>query len=99
MAYPMIGNRLWIARWIVRSVVLALALGALLMIWPGIFALFFGMLLLLQSCTAEQENTVWAWAEVRLCSYRLVSSSDLAGVAPSTVLGDVVAPLLHYLKK
>lgn len=71
MAYPMIRNRFWIARWIVRSVVLAAALGALLMIWPGIFALFFGLLLLLQSCAAEQEYTVWGWVEVRLCSYRI----------------------------
>ncbi|CUQ67724.1 hypothetical protein [Candidatus Nitrospira inopinata] len=99
MAYPMIRNRFWIARWIVRSVVLAVALGALLMIWPGIFALFFGLLLLLQSCAAEQEYTVWGWAEVRLCSYRHISSGPV-GFAPSTVFGGVFAQLFHYhLKK
>ncbi|MCP9469603.1 MAG: hypothetical protein NNA31_06340 [Nitrospira sp.] len=95
----MIRNQFWIARWILRSVVLALALGALLMIWPGIFALFFGMLLLLQSCTAEQENTVWAWAEVRLCSYRLISSSGVEGGAPPSVISGVFAKLFHYLKE
>ncbi|MCP9450316.1 MAG: hypothetical protein NNA21_09710 [Nitrospira sp.] len=99
MAYSMIENRLWIARWILRSVVLVVALGALLMIWPGIFALFFGLLLLLQSCTVEQENTVWAWADVRLCSYRLISSSGVEGVVPSAVLRGVFAKLFHCLKE
>ncbi len=76
-----------------------LALGALLMIWPGIFALFFGMLLLLQSCTAEQENIAWGWAEVRLDSYHLFSFSGRRGFVFSSVLGNVFAPLAHYLKK
>jgi UPF0716 family protein affecting phage T7 exclusion len=80
--------------------VLAAALGALLMIWPGIFALFFGLLLLLQSCAAEQEYTVWGWAEVRLYSYRLFPSSGQAGFALSTMLGGVFEQLFHYhLKK
>lgn len=99
MAYLTIGNWLWIVRWIVRSVVLALALGALLMIWPGIFALFFGLLLLLQSCTAEQENTVWAWAEARLCSYRLTSSSGLVGVVPSAMAGGVLTTQIVSLSR
>lgn len=78
---------------------LVLALGALLMIWPGIFALFFGMLLLLQSCAAEQEYTAWGWAEVRLCSYRLIFSSGAEGIVPSAVLSGVFAKLFPNPKE
>ncbi len=37
---------------------------ALSMIWPGIMALFLGILLLLQSCSVEQEIAVLSWTEV-----------------------------------
>jgi hypothetical protein len=51
----------------VASVVIALALGGfLLMLWPGLIALFFGALLLFQSCTAKQEMEVWSWVGVGL---------------------------------
>lgn len=44
---------------------LVLVIGALSMIWPGIFALFLGvLLLLLQSCGAEQEIVMLSWSEV-----------------------------------
>lgn len=41
-----------------------LVLGALLMIWPVIIALFLGVLLLLRSCSAEQEPAVLSWTEI-----------------------------------
>jgi UPF0716 family protein affecting phage T7 exclusion len=44
---------------------LVLVIGALSMIWPGIFALFLGvLLLLLQSCSIEQEMVILSWSEV-----------------------------------
>ena len=44
---------------------LVLVIGALSMIWPGIFALFLGvLLLLLQSCGAEQEIVMLSWGEI-----------------------------------
>lgn len=43
---------------------LVLVIGALSMIWPGIFALFLGVLLLLQSCGVEQEMAMLSWSEV-----------------------------------
>jgi hypothetical protein len=46
------------------GIMLVLILGALSMIWPGIIALCFGVLLLLQSCSAEQEILALSWAEV-----------------------------------
>jgi len=46
------------------AITLVLVLGALSMIWPGIIALFLGVLLLLQSCSAEQEIAALSWAEV-----------------------------------
>ena len=46
------------------AITLVLVLGALSMIWPVIIALFLGVLLLLQSCGAEQEITVLSWTEV-----------------------------------
>ncbi|MCS6306566.1 MAG: hypothetical protein H8K07_23340 [Nitrospira sp.] len=44
---------------------LVLVIGVLSMIWPGIFALFLGvLLLLLQSCGAEQEIVMLSWSEI-----------------------------------
>ena len=38
-------------------------LGALSMVWPAIIAVFLGVLLLLQSFSAEPEVVVLSWAE------------------------------------
>ena len=46
------------------AITLVLVLGALSMIWPAIIALFLGVLLLLQSCCAEQEIAMLPWTEV-----------------------------------
>ena len=46
------------------AITLVLVLGALSMIWPGIIAVFLGVLLLIQSFTASQEIAVLSWAEV-----------------------------------
>ena len=46
------------------AITLVLILGALSMIWPAIMALLLGVLLLLQSCGAEQEIAVLSWTEV-----------------------------------
>ena len=46
------------------AITLVLILGALSMIWPSIMALLLGVLLLLQSCGAEQEIAVLSWTEV-----------------------------------
>jgi phage-related minor tail protein len=46
------------------AITLVLVLGALSMIWPAIITLFLGVLLLLQSCGAEQEIAVLSWSEV-----------------------------------
>jgi hypothetical protein len=46
------------------AITLILILGALSMIWPAIITLFLGVLLLLQSCSAEQEIAVLSWTEV-----------------------------------
>lgn len=46
------------------AITFALVLGTLSMIWPVILTLFLGVLLLLQSCGAEQEIAVLSWAEV-----------------------------------
>lgn len=46
------------------AITFLLVVGALSMIWPGIIALFIGVLLLLQSCSAEQETAVLSWTEV-----------------------------------
>ena len=48
----------------VAAITLVLILGALSMIWPAIMALLLGVLLLLQSCGAEQEIAVLSWTEV-----------------------------------
>lgn len=47
----------------VAAITLVLVLGALSMIWPGIIALFLGILLLLQSCSVGQEMAALSWAE------------------------------------
>ncbi len=52
------------AQGIFATVTFILVLGALAMIWPGIMALFFGVLLLFQSFSAEQEIVVLSWTEV-----------------------------------
>lgn len=47
------------------GITLVLVIGALSMIWPGIMALFLGvLLLLLQSCSAGQEIVVLSGIEV-----------------------------------
>jgi hypothetical protein len=46
------------------GMMLVLIFGALSMIWPIIIALFLGVLLLIQSCSAEQEIAVLSWTEV-----------------------------------
>ena len=46
------------------AITLVLVLGALSMIWPAIIGLFLGILLLLQSFSAEQEIAVLSWTEV-----------------------------------
>jgi hypothetical protein len=46
------------------AITFALVVGALSMIWPGIIALFLGVLWLLQSFNAEQEIAVLSWTEV-----------------------------------
>lgn len=55
------------------AITLVLVLGALSMIWPGIIAVFLGVLLLIQSFTASQEIAVLSWAEV--CHASLVVST------------------------
>ncbi|NGZ02483.1 MAG: hypothetical protein CV090_05460 [Nitrospira sp. WS238] len=49
---------------VLTAITLVLVLGALSMIWPGIIAVFLGVLLLIQSLTASQEIAVLSWAEV-----------------------------------
>jgi hypothetical protein len=46
------------------AITFVLVVGALSMIWPAIIALFLGVLLLLQSFSADQEIAVLSWAEV-----------------------------------
>jgi len=50
------------------AITFVLVVGALSMIWPGIIALFLGVLWLLQSFSAEQEMVVLSWAEVENAS-------------------------------
>ena len=45
------------------AITLVLILFALSMIWPAIMALLLGVLLLLQSCGAEQEMAALSWTE------------------------------------
>lgn len=49
---------------VLAAITLVLVLGALSMIWPAIIAVFLGVLLLLQSCGAEQEIALLSWTEV-----------------------------------
>ncbi|MDF0676606.1 MAG: hypothetical protein P0120_20065 [Nitrospira sp.] len=46
------------------AITFALVLGTLSMIWPVILSIFLGVLLLLQSFSAEPEIAVLSWAEV-----------------------------------
>jgi hypothetical protein len=46
------------------AITFVLVIGALSMIWPAIIAVFLGVLMLLQSFTADQELVVLSWAEV-----------------------------------
>lgn len=46
------------------AITFALVLGTLSMIWPVILTLFLGVLMLLQSFSAEPEIAVLSWAEV-----------------------------------
>lgn len=46
------------------AITFVLVVGALSMIWPAIIALFLGVLLLLQSFSAEQEIAVLSWTEL-----------------------------------
>ncbi|BFU88986.1 MAG: hypothetical protein NTAFB01_01730 [Nitrospira sp.] len=55
------------------AITLVLILGALSMIWPAIMALLLGVLLLLQSCAAEQEIAVLSWTEVGNLSFVFTS--------------------------
>ncbi|OQW32633.1 MAG: hypothetical protein A4E19_04520 [Nitrospira sp. SG-bin1] len=55
------------------GITLVLVLGTLSIIWPGIMALFLGVLLLLQSCSAEQELAALSWTEVGHVSIVLAS--------------------------
>ena len=49
--------------WLRQSVSIILVFGALSMVWPGIIALFYGVLLLLQSCSTEHEVLALSLAE------------------------------------
>lgn len=49
---------------VLAAITLVLVLGALSMIWPAIIAVFLGVLLLLQSCGAEQEIALLSWTQV-----------------------------------
>jgi len=46
------------------AITFVLVVGALSMIWPAIIALFLGVLLLLQSFSAEPDVAVLSWTEV-----------------------------------
>lgn len=48
----------------VTTITLVLVLGALLMIWPSILALFLGVFLLLKYFNTEQETVVLSWPEI-----------------------------------
>ncbi|MDK2745141.1 MAG: hypothetical protein NDI90_19760 [Nitrospira sp. BO4] len=49
---------------LLAGITLFFVLGALSMIWPAIMTLLLGVLLLLQSCGAEQTMTALLWTEV-----------------------------------
>jgi hypothetical protein len=48
----------------VEAITFLLVLGVLSMIWPAIIAVFLGVILLLQSFTAEPEVVVLSWVEI-----------------------------------
>lgn len=48
----------------VAAMTFVFVLGVLSMVWPVIIAIFLGILLLLQSLSAEPEIVVLSWAEV-----------------------------------
>lgn len=68
---------------ILAGMTLALILGALSMIWPGIIALFLGVFLLLQSCSAGQEIAVLSWTEL---SYESIVFASLRRSGLATIL-------------
>jgi UPF0716 family protein affecting phage T7 exclusion len=47
----------------VTAITLILVLGALSMMWPGIIAVFLGVLLLLQALITDQELALLLWTE------------------------------------
>jgi len=47
-----------------EALTVVFVLGALSVIWPGIFALVFGIFLLIQSFGAGQEMAILSWAEI-----------------------------------
>ena len=55
------------------AITLVLILFALSMIWPAIMALLLGVLLLLQSCGAEQEMAALSWTESSNLSIVVIS--------------------------
>jgi uncharacterized membrane protein len=52
-----------LAQHTLAAITFVLSVGALLMVWPGIIALFLGMLLLLQYCGAGQIVAL-SWTEI-----------------------------------
>ncbi len=71
-------NRHQSRRVTLAPVIIAMMLGGfLLMLWPSLFALLFGVLLLLQSCIVEQEFTVMSSAGLTLYSSRPRLSSRI----------------------
>ena len=70
----------------VAPVVIAFFLGGLLlMLWPGLLALLFGILLVIQSCTAEQEVAVLSAVDVGLWSNCPPFSSWIRSFDPSSL--------------
>ncbi len=53
MADTRIESNCQLVRWRLTPVLVGLVFGAVLMLWPGIFALLFCVLLSLQSCLTE----------------------------------------------
>jgi uncharacterized membrane protein len=48
----------------VATITSVLVVGVLAMIWPGIIVLFLGLVLLLKSCSDEQEIAGLSWTEI-----------------------------------
>lgn len=55
------------------AITFVFVLGALALIWPGIMTLFFGVLLLFQSCSAEQKIAGLSWTEITNSSITFAS--------------------------